>query len=176
MRKIIKRELQIQPRQGLSIRNWGKGIGHRAQGTETASDIAKTLNYYGAQWGRTRYVLVGYSLGAEIVPFIVNRLPEDVKSKVQSAVLLSPATTTDFEIHISNMLGMGNRQNTYNVTEEIIKMQNTATLIIFGEGEKTQIPELISGTSVIVRKIPGDHHYKFNLPLIMQTMRDNKVF
>ena len=71
---------------------------------------------------------------------------------------------------------MGNRQNTYNATEEIIKMQSTPTLIIFGEGEKTEIHELISGTSVIVRKIPGDHHYKFNLPLIMQTMRENKIF
>jgi type IV secretory pathway VirJ component len=143
---------------------------------ETASDIAKALNYYGKEWGRGKFVLVGYSLGAEIVPFIVNRLPEDIKSKVESVVLLSPATTTDFEIHISNMLGMGNRQNTYNTINEIIKLQNIPTLIIFGEGEKTEIPGLLSRTSVIIRKIPGDHHYKFNLPLIMQTMKDNKAF
>jgi type IV secretory pathway VirJ component len=74
------------------------------------------------------------------------------------------------------MLGMGNRQNTYNTTDEIIKMQNTPTLIIFGDGEKTQLPGLLSATKVIIRKIPGDHHYKFNLPLIMQTMRENKAF
>ena len=143
---------------------------------ETASDIAMALNFYGKQWGRDKYVLIGYSLGAEIVPFIVNRLPEEVKSKVISSVLLSPATTTDFEIHISNMLGMGNRQNTYNTTDEIIKMQTIPTLLIFGDGEKTQLPELLSGTAITIKKIPGDHHYKFNLPLIMQTMRDNKTF
>jgi type IV secretory pathway VirJ component len=143
---------------------------------ETSSDIARALNYYGKEWGRDKFVLVGYSLGAEIVPFILNRLPDDLKSKIQSAVLLSPATTTDFEIHISNMLGMGNKQNTYNTIDEIIKMQSVPTLIIFGEGEKTQIPELLTGTKVIIRKIPGDHHYKFNLPLIMQTMRENKAF
>jgi len=143
---------------------------------ETASDIAKALNYYGEEWGRTKFVLVGYSLGAEIVPFIVNRLPEETKSKVESVVLLSPATTTDFEIHISNMLGMGNRQNTYHTIDEIIKAQSIPTLIIFGDGEKTEIPALLSKTSVVIRKIPGDHHYKFNLPLIMQTMKDNKAF
>jgi len=143
---------------------------------ETAIDIAKALNYYGNEWGREKFILVGYSLGAEIVPFIVNRLPEEMKTKVSSAVLLSPATTTDFEIHISNMLGMGNRQNTYNTINEIIKMQSIPTLIIFGEGERTEIPGLLSGTSVTIRKIPGDHHYKFNLPLIMQTMKENKVF
>ncbi len=142
---------------------------------ETASDIAKALSFYGNEWGREKFVLIGYSLGAEIVPFIVNRLPEEIKSKVESAVLLSPATTTDFEIHISNMLGMGNRQNTYNTIDEINKM-SVPTLIIFGDGEKTEIPELLSKTPVIIRKIPGDHHYKFNLSLIMQTMRDNKAF
>lgn len=143
---------------------------------ETASDMGRALDYYGKEWGRNKFVLVGYSLGAEIVPFIFNRLPEDIKSKIQSNVLLSPATTTDFEIHISNMLGMGNRQNTYNTIEEIIKMQSVTTLIILGEGEKTQVPELLTGTKIIIRKIPGDHHYKFNLPLIMQTMRENKAF
>ena len=143
---------------------------------ETASDIGKALNFYAKQWGRNKFVLIGYSLGAEIVPFILNRLPEDVKSKVESAVLMSPATTTDFEIHISNMLSMGNRHNTYVTTDEIVKMQDVQTLISFGDGEKTQLPELLSGTKVIVRKIPGDHHYKFNLALIMQTMRENKIF
>lgn len=143
---------------------------------ETASDIAKALNFYGKEWGREKFVLIGYSLGAEIVPFIVNRLPDDIKSRIESVVLLSPATTTDFEIHISNMLGVGNKQNTYNTIDEIIAMANVPTLIIFGEGEKTLIPELLSKTSVLIRKIPGDHHYKFNLPLIMQTMKDTKAF
>ena len=143
---------------------------------KTAGDMAQVFNYYSKEWGRDQYILVGYSLGAEIVPFIVNRLPEEMKSKIISTVLLSPERNTDFEIHISNMLGMGNRQNDYKVMDEIIKMQVISTLIIFGEGEKTKVPELLAGTSVKIRKIPGDHHYKFNLPLIIQTMKDNKAF
>jgi type IV secretory pathway VirJ component len=64
---------------------------------ETASDIAISLNYYGTEWGKKRFLLIGYSLGSEIVPFIVTRLSEQMKSQVTSAVLLSPETTTDFE-------------------------------------------------------------------------------
>jgi type IV secretory pathway VirJ component len=142
---------------------------------QTAADIANLLNYYGREWGKTSFILIGYSLGAEIVPFIVNRLPEEMKPKVISSVLLSPDTRTDFEIHISNMLGMGNKQNIYNVTEEIRKMQPLRTLIIFGSGEKTQVPDLLSGTSVIIMKLPGDHHYKFDVPLIIKTMKDNQT-
>jgi type IV secretory pathway VirJ component len=143
---------------------------------ETAGDMSGILNYYGKEWGIDRFVIIGYSLGAELVPFIVNRFPEQMRSKIVSTVLLSPASTTDFEIHISNMLGIGNRQNTYNVTEEIIKMQSIHTLCIFGENEKTTIQGLLKGTSVKIRLVPGDHHYKFNLPLIIQTMKDNKAF
>ena len=114
---------------------------------ETASDIAKALNFYGKEWGREKFVLIGYSLGAEIVPFIVNRLPEEIKSKIESAVLLSPATTTDFEIHISNMLGMGNKQNTYNTIDEIIKMQSIPTLINLWRRRENRDPGIIERNS-----------------------------
>jgi type IV secretory pathway VirJ component len=143
---------------------------------ETAEDIALSLTYYAKEWGKENFMLIGYSLGAELVPFILNRLPEGMKTKTKSAVLLSPATTTDFEIHISNMLGMGNHKNTYDVIEEIKKNQKVPILIILGEGEKSEVPELLNGTSVKVNKIPGDHHYKFNLPLIIKTMKDNNAF
>lgn len=143
---------------------------------ETAEDVATSLTYYGKEWGKDKFMLIGYSLGAELVPFIVNRMPAEMKLQIVSNVLLSPATTTDFEIHISNMLGMGNHKNTYDVIDEIRKTQTVPTLIILGEGEKSEVPELLTGTSVKIRKIPGDHHYKFDLPLIIKTMKDNKAF
>jgi type IV secretory pathway VirJ component len=142
---------------------------------ETSEDIANVIRNYMKEWGKERFVLIGYSLGAEIVPFIVSRLPEDMKSKIISEILLSPATNTDFEIHISNMIGIGNHQNTYTVVDEIKKNKQIPTLIIFGDGENTKVPELLNGTSVKIIKIPGDHHYKFNVPLIMQVIKDNKA-
>lgn len=143
---------------------------------KTTMQLALALNYYGLKWGTEKFVIMGYSLGAEIVPFIINRLPEDLKHRVLSAVLLSPSTTTDFEIHITNMMGIGSRKNTYETVREIINMNPIHTLIIFGEGEKTEVPGLLAGTQVTVRKIPGDHHYKSDVPLIVKTMNENKVF
>jgi hypothetical protein len=55
-------------------------------------------------------------------------------------------------------------------------MKAVPTLIIFGESEKTQFPDLLTGTGAIIKKIPGDHHYKFDSPLIVRTMKDNKAF
>jgi type IV secretory pathway VirJ component len=143
---------------------------------ETAGNMVKALDYYGKKWGKERFLLIGYSLGAEIVPFIVTRMPSEMSSKITTAALLSPETNTDFEIHISNMMGIGNRRNTFNVIDEIMKMKVVPILIIFGEGEKSEIPGLLKGTDVKIKKIPGDHHYKFNTPLIIQTLKDNKAF
>ena len=142
---------------------------------ETTSDLVMALNYYCKVWNREKFLIIGYSLGAEIVPFVINRLPDEMKS-VTSSVLLSPEPQTDFEVHISNMLGMGNRQNNYKVPEEIIRLKPLKTLIIYGSGEKTTLPDLIGGSGAIVVKIPGDHHYKFDIPLIVKTMKDNKTF
>jgi type IV secretory pathway VirJ component len=74
------------------------------------------------------------------------------------------------------MLGIGNRQNTFQVMDEIVKTQVFPTLIIIGKAEKTQVPELLAGTAVKIQKIPGNHHYMNNTTLIVQTMKDNKAF
>jgi type IV secretory pathway VirJ component len=143
---------------------------------KTASDIAEVLNFYGLEWGKTKFIIMGYSQGAEIVPFLVTHFPDVLKSKVISAVMLSPATTTDFEIHITNMIGLGSRQNTYSVIDEINKMPKTNALCIFGDGERTSIPGLLKGTPIKISFIPGDHHYHGNATLIVKTMKDNNVF
>jgi type IV secretory pathway VirJ component len=165
---------------GLGISTIGfdskKYFWNRRTPEETAGDVAKAVNYYSREWGKNRFLLIGYSLGAEIIPFIINRMPVEMKSKIDMAVLLSPGINTDFEIHITNMLGMGSYQNTFNVMSEIKKMSQLPVQCIFGEDEKSPVPGILAGTPVKIRIIPGDHHYKFNVPLIVQTMKDNKAF
>lgn len=142
----------------------------------TAADMENLLNYYSKELGKENFLLIGYSQGAEIIPFIVTRLPEAMKRRISSAILLSPATTTDFEIHLTNMLGAGNRHNVYKVTDEINSMKGVPVLLIFGSKEKTELPGFFTGSDVKVRKIPGDHHYQSNVSLIVRTMKENIAF
>ena len=121
-------------------------------------------------------MIIGYSLGAEIVPFVFSRLPEELKSRVVSLVMLSPASNTDFEIHITDMLGMGNKRNTYDVIAEISGIQKTRQIIIYGVNEKTGVPDLLKQTQVEIVRIPGDHHYNKNTALIVQVMEEKKAF
>ncbi|MCX6332869.1 MAG: virulence factor [Bacteroidia bacterium] len=149
---------------------------NRRSPDETAGDVAKVLDYYSKKWERKRFILMGYSFGSEIVPFIVSRLPEDLKSKIEASVLLSPTATSDFEIHISDMLGMENRKNTYKVIDEIRKEQTGKILLIYGKDEKSAVPKQLTGTAAKIRYIPGDHHYQYNQAVIVQTMKENIAF
>lgn len=149
---------------------------HRRTPEETTSDIIACLEHYGGEWGKEEFIIIGYSLGAEIVPFVVNRFPEAMKSKISMLVLLSPAQTTDFEVHIADMVGIVNRKNTYKVIDEIMRIKDIPSLLIFGADEKSKVPELFKGTPVMTEIIPGDHHYKFNTSLIVQTMKNHKAF
>ncbi len=38
------------------------------------------------------------------MPFVINRLPEPYRKSLIGAVMLSPSTASDFEIHVSDMV------------------------------------------------------------------------
>jgi type IV secretory pathway VirJ component len=149
---------------------------HRRTPEETASDVEASLGYYSGEWGRKKLVLAGYSLGAEILPFIITRLPGEMRSRISLVVMLSPSRTTDFEVHITDMLGMENKHNTYKVVDEIIRNNSIPSLCIFGSEEKTQVPAMLKDSNVKIAIIPGDHHYNSDASIIISTMKNHGAF
>ena len=49
---------------------------------QVTADLERILNDYKARWQRPRWLLVGFSFGAEIVPFVINRLPEHYRQEL----------------------------------------------------------------------------------------------
>jgi type IV secretory pathway VirJ component len=128
---------------------------------KAASDITGLLRKYMRNWKRQRIVLVGYSLGADVLPFIQTRLEDDVKNQASHVVLISPSATTDFEVH----LVYGSKGQS--VPAEINKLTKP-TLVIFGTSEKDVPDKSISNKNVTVIKFPGDHHYDNDLAYLVQ--------
>lgn len=77
---------------------------HEKTPDETARDVSAVVKHYGALWRRSRVVLIGYSFGADVLPFVVNRLPADSAARVAGVALLEPSDSATFEIHVSNWL------------------------------------------------------------------------
>ena len=124
----------------------------------TVEDLSPAIRKYLAAWGKSTIILVGYSFGANVAPFIQNRLPADLQAKVKSMVLLSPDPRGDFEIHVAGMLGKGG--GPYDVAAEVRSLHYTPVTCVTGEQEGNEMQSALQGAAhVRFEKIPGSHHY-----------------
>ncbi len=143
---------------------------------ESAQDITRLLNHFSEIWQKDKFILMGYSMGAEVLPFIYEQLSENIKEKVENVILLSPDEHADFEIHITNMMGIGNSHNTFDVGKELIKISHEVPiLIITGKSEDSPFPSILSSTNIQFETVPGDHHYNNDSFVIANVLKKDKI-
>ncbi|MDR3437252.1 AcvB/VirJ family lysyl-phosphatidylglycerol hydrolase [Telmatospirillum sp.] len=130
---------------------------------DTARDVDAALAAYLKAWDKDRVVLIGFSFGAAVLPFVLSRMPESLKSKLALTVLLSGNTYANWEIHWGDWLHDQPHKSARPVVPELAKVQGAKLLCVFGTEEaKTSLcPALPSGTAEIL-ELPGDHHFDKN--------------
>jgi len=100
---------------------------------------------------------LGYSFGADVMPFVANELPEDLRAKLRLVVLLSPDDYADFEFHFASWFNKTSSQQ-FPVMPEIMKM-SPETLVIYGKEESNRPAAALHHSSLQVALVEGDHHY-----------------
>ena len=123
---------------------------------ELAADLDRVIRYYAAHWSRSEVLLVGYSQGADVLPFALNRLPAATRASVKLTALLGPGQKASFEFHLANWIGpSGDRP----IAPEALKLSAASTLCIYGTEEKDSLcPELSPGHAHAV-PLSGGHHF-----------------
>lgn len=124
---------------------------------QAAKDVGMVLDHYLGAWKCKSFVMIGYSFGADVAPFIQRRLPPNLSGLAKRIVLMSPSPKTDFEIHILTMIGLGSSRGV-SVADEINRLTRPATLI-FGTNENEFPLDSIRTKNVQTIKLPGGHHY-----------------
>lgn len=124
-----------------------------------AADISAIARYYLIKTGRKSLILLGYSFGADVLPFVYNKLPVELMKITHLLTLLSPSPVADFEIHYTDMLGVSNTGDKYDVFHEIRTIQKAKILCIYGSDEESDMfhPYLQKNVSVTI--MSGGHHY-----------------
>jgi len=72
---------------------------------QSAADLSRLMQQYRDKWQVQRFVLAGYSFGADVLPAIYNRLPASDQQQVDAMLLLAFARSGSFEIAVSGWLG-----------------------------------------------------------------------
>jgi type IV secretory pathway VirJ component len=124
----------------------------------SGNDLARILTHYGKAWNVRHFILVGYSQGADTLPFMAARLPQDLKSRVNAVALLGLDDRVNFEFHFSDWLA-SNGDGEYKVTPEIQKLKEMNVLCIYGADEADSACKKLDKTLVKVVELPGGHHF-----------------
>jgi type IV secretory pathway VirJ component len=139
---------------------------------ETAKVVGQIMKAYMAKWHATKVALIGYSFGADIMPFAYNRLPAALRSHVASMALLGFAQNADFEITVGGWLGAATSGDALPIKPEIAKVPPAMVQCFYGEEEDdTMCPDLAaSGVEQI--KTTGGHHFDGDYAKLAQRILD----
>ncbi|HKW83772.1 MAG TPA: AcvB/VirJ family lysyl-phosphatidylglycerol hydrolase [Burkholderiaceae bacterium] len=121
-----------------------------------AGDLDRIIRYYAARWKRKEVILIGYSQGADVLPFAFNRLPARTRASVRLTALLGLGQKASFEFHLSNWIGPSGDKP---IAPEAAKLAAARTLCIYGQDERDSLcPQLAPGHVQAV-PLPGGHHF-----------------
>ena len=125
-----------------------------------AADTDKIIRYYLSHFNKKRVLLIGYSQGADVLPFAVNRLPAASKAAVSLIAILGMSEHALFEFHVSSWISDANSGP--ETLPEVNRISGIAVLCIYGEDEHDSLcPKLDPGKFKIV-KVKGGHHFDGN--------------
>lgn len=127
---------------------------------QTAADLARVLRVYQARWHANHIALIGYSFGADVLPFVYPLLPEDVRAHVELLSLVGLSTGADFEIRVVGWLGAAPSKRARPMAPQLKLLPAGVVQCIYSSEEKdgSSCPEL-AGTAAEVVNLPGGHHF-----------------
>lgn len=130
---------------------------HKKDAARTAKAVSAMLAVQVDRLKVKNIVLIGYSFGADVMPFIATGCEKSIRDKLKYLVLMSPSETTDFEVHVTELLGIG-KSGGESVPSEINKL-DLPVLFVFGEKETGFPFNEITTKNYRVSRLPGGHHY-----------------
>jgi type IV secretory pathway VirJ component len=136
---------------------------------DTARDVSAALATTLKTWDKQRLILIGYSFGGAVMPFVLSRLPEELRRKVTLVVLLSTATYANWEIHWGDWLHDQPHQGARPVLPELARVEGLRLLCVYGAEESADslCPTLPAGKAELL-KLPGGHHFDENYPALAE--------
>lgn len=136
---------------------------------ELATDVA-TLIAAADPKAELPVMLIGYSFGAETLPFAFPLLPKTLQDRTKVIGLLAPGQTTSFQITISGWLGIDD--SGYHVPAAIAALPADRVICIYGKDDDDSACTDPSVKKTTVLTTDGGHHFDGDYTRIAQKFLD----
>jgi type IV secretory pathway VirJ component len=140
-----------------------------------ARHVEAVLRHYLKAWDQDRLVLVGLSRGADLLPFVARRLPDDLREKIDLLALFSPARTTNFRFRWSDLFGQHERPGDVPLLPELQALTGMPILVVNGTADPAALgPSLPPGLAECVR-VEAGHSLNRDYRLAVRLILDRSV-
>ncbi|MGF6609577.1 type IV secretory pathway VirJ component [Paraburkholderia sp. WSM4175] len=160
-RDLDKTIAQALQKDGVSVVGWDslRYFWSEKPPAQTSRDLARVMQTYGERWHAQHIALIGYSFGADVMPFAYNLLPQAQRDKVSLISLLGFAPDADFQIRVGGWLGMPASDKALNVRPELTHVPPSIVQCFYGKSEADTLCPALDKTGVEVIRTTGDHHF-----------------
>ncbi|HLZ97882.1 MAG TPA: AcvB/VirJ family lysyl-phosphatidylglycerol hydrolase [Steroidobacteraceae bacterium] len=133
-----------------------------------AADLSRMIDYYATQLGKQRVMLIGYSQGADVLPFAVNRLTAAARSHVVLTAIIGMSEHALFEFHLSSWVSDDNSGPP--TLPEVDRITGMTVLCIYGEDETDSLCPRLDPHKVTIVKLKGGHHFDGDYAALARTI------
>ena len=131
-----------------------------------ADDISRIVRHYQRAWRTPRFVLVGYSRGADLAPFIVARFDSTLRANLALVGMIGLGERAGFEFHFQDIFRAVKRPTDRPTLPELARLRGLRMVCIYGAQEGDS--GCRDAPDGLVEKIerPGSHHFDGNYTLL----------
>ncbi len=148
-------------------------FGKQRSPEELGRDLDAMIHDWISVHGSRRLLLIGYSQGADVLPFAINHLSPELREDIALVVLLGVAPQADFHMDIIDLTMGTYGPNSRLVTPELEKFTDIPLLCIYGEKDLATLCRRLSRPTAEVRAIDAGHifrHAEKVAPLIIESL------
>ena len=121
-----------------------------------AADLARVIEHGVARFRRGRVLLVGYSFGADALPFLATRLPPATRARVARVGLVGLSPRASFAFHVAGWLGLD--RGGHPTVPEVKRLAPIPVACVAGADERDSACGALRGAAEVV-VLPGGHHF-----------------
>jgi type IV secretory pathway VirJ component len=132
------------------------------------ADLDRVIRYYLPHFAKHRAILIGYSQGADVLPFAVNRLPAATRADVALVALLGISPHALFEFHLSSWIADSDAGAA--TGPELKALAGLRVLCVYGADEDASPCTQLDPKAATIVKLAGGHHFDGNYAALADTV------
>ena len=123
-------------------------------------------------WKKPYFLLIGYSSGADVLPFMAARLPQSFLDRMKLLALLGPSPSTDLEIHFTDFVSSRNRPASRPLVPELEKLAGHKVYCFYGSDDTGVLCPGLNPKLGKAIMLPGGHHFGGDYEKLAQMIMD----